>query len=530
MTHPPRPSRCSSCFLAFGVSALAALSSAQNRARPLGTPVGAPRGEPDAGKVGLIFHRPTASPGYTLLAPLNTTLTCLIDLEGKVVHTWPSKYEPGQAVHLLDDGSILRCGRLPANQHFGGGGIGGCIERIAPDGQRLWEFLLADENHCQHHDVHPLPNGHVLLIAWEKKTRAEAINAGRDPEQLWGKELWPDFVVEVAPQGATGGTIVWEWHVWDHLVQDFDAEKPNYGAVGEHPELIDLSYRRTTPRETPAEIARLRSLGYVGGARIEEEEPGPPPSAPGPGAPGPAADWCHTNSIDYDAKLDQILLSVYTFNEIWIIDHSTTSKEAASHRGGRSGKGGDLLYRWGNPRAYAAGSAKDQMLFAQHDARWIPEGLPGAGHLTVFNNGVGRPDGEYSSVMEIAPPVDSDGRYRLVPGKAFEPTKPCWEYAAPNRSDFFARHMSGAERLPGGNTLICAGEDGRVIEVDPTGNWVWEYICPYGRRPVPGGPPGPRPAPPPPGGAGGGLFRATRLRADYPGVLRVLQAESAPQQ
>jgi hypothetical protein len=81
------------------------------------------------------------------------------------------------------------------------------------------------------------------------------------------------------------------------------------------------------------------------------------------------------NSVSYNAKLDQILISVRSFNEFWIIDHSVTTKEAAGHTGGRSGKGGDLLYRWGNPSAYRAGKTSDQKLFAQHDAHWIPEGL-----------------------------------------------------------------------------------------------------------------------------------------------------------
>ena len=66
------------------------------------------------------------------------------------------------------------------------------------------------------------------------------------------------------------------------------------------------------------------------------------------------------NSVAYHPELDQIVLSVLGFSEIWIIDHGTTTAEAAGHTGGRSGKGGDLLYRWGNPRAYRAGSAVDQ--------------------------------------------------------------------------------------------------------------------------------------------------------------------------
>lgn len=530
-------------------------------------------GQADRLRRGLIMNTGAAFAGYTLFAPLHSTTTYLVDMAGRLVHSWPSRYEPGQAAYLLEDGSLLRAGREPGNRHFGGGGIGGRVERIAPDGTVIWEYVCADEQRCQHHDIKPLPNGNVLLIVWEKKTQAEALAAGRDPRRMTGEELWPDCIIEVKPEGATGGRIVWEWHVWDHLVQDVDPGLPNYGMVADHPELIDVNYRRSVPRAAPAELRRLRSLGYVGGAvqADEEEAEGHLPGMVG-AAEARHPDWCHTNALDYNARLDQIALSVHVFNEVWIIDHSTTTAEAAGHRGGRYGKGGDLLYRWGNPRAYGAGGTDDQQFFAQHDVRWIPEGAPGAGHLMVFNNGPGRPAGRYSSVVEIAPPVDAAGRYRLERGKAFGPAAPVWEYTAPNKVDFFSSHISGAERLPNGNTLICSGEQGRVFEVNASGGIVWEYVNPYiehprpaglfgpfagaagkpwfrdrpprefghpgppadvvggersGQRPPPpGGPWGPPPGGPggPPGDAIGGLFRAARLAPNHPGVQRLLQA------
>src|SRR6185295_12281811 len=89
----------------------------------------------------------------------------------------------------------------------------------------------------------------------------------------------------------------------------------------------------------------------------------------------------------------QIVLSSPHMSEIWILDHSTTSDEAASHEGGASGHGGDLLYRHGNPKNYGGGSAADQVFFGQHNIQWIKKGLPGAGHLLVFNNGAGRGPG-----------------------------------------------------------------------------------------------------------------------------------------
>ena len=77
--------------------------------------------------------------------------------------------------------------------------------------------------------------------------------------------------------------------------------------------------------------------------------------SPNVGNAAPGADWLHTNAIAYNPQRDEIALSVLGNNEIWIIDHSTTTEEARGSTGGNSGKGGDILYRWGNPIAHRAG-------------------------------------------------------------------------------------------------------------------------------------------------------------------------------
>lgn len=488
-----------------------------------GRPAGPRMARPNLGprKKGLVTNTDAAFEGYTLYTPLFATTTYLVDMKGREVHSWPSKYT-GQAVYLLEDGSILRTAMEPGNRSFFGGGIGGRVQRIGVDGEVLWEFVHADDKHCLHHDIEPLPNGNILMIAWEKKTREEAIEAGRDPKRLAGDQFWPDYILEVAPEGKSGGKIVWEWHTWDHLVQQLVKTKANYGVVAEHPERIDINYMENIPRESPEEIRRLRAIGYVGGGEEDDEEEDRRPQGRrrGPGGPGMGADWLHTNSVAYNAELDQIILSIHNTHEIWVIDHSTTTEEAKGSTGGKSGKGGDLLYRWGNPRAYGAGTAADQQLFAQHDAQWIPEGSPGAGNITVFNNGTGRRGEPYSSVVEIVPPIGADGRYAIDKGKAFGPVTPVWEYVAPKKSDFFSSHISGAERLPNGNTLICNGEQGRFFEVARDGAVVWEYWNPHESR-GPGGffggpRGGPRGGPPagPPDGPGDGPPGAGRPNPD----------------
>jgi hypothetical protein len=376
--------------------------------------------------------------GYTLFSPEYSKETFLMDKQGKIVHTWESEYIQGLGLFLKENGDLLRT-MLPSNNPvFVAGGVTGGVELYDWNGSILWEYNYSNTQHCLHHGIEILPNGHILMVGWEYKTAEEAIASGRDPDSLPAGEIWPDHVIEVEPTSSSGGTIVWEWHVWDHLIQDFDPTKENYGIVEQHPELLDINYGIYEGKYT--------------------------------------ADWNHINSIDYSEEFDQILLSAHNQHEIWIIDHSTTTEEARGHSGGNSGKGGDLLYRYGNPRTYRAGEVSDQKLFGQHDAQWIPTDCPGEGDILIFNNGHGRPDGQYSSVDELVPPVDSDGSYFLEPGSAYGPENLVWSYTAENPFDFFAGYLSGTQRLPNGNTLICDGDHGIFFEVTPEEKTVWKYL------------------------------------------------------
>jgi hypothetical protein len=431
-----------------------------------------------AEKAGLLLNDSRAFPGYTLLAPLAHSKTYLIDMESKVVKTWESDCGPGLSAYLLENGHLLRAGLLPQHALASTPGAGGRFQEFAWDGSLLWDFKWANLKQLPHHDFCRLPNGNLLAIVWEKKTAREAVAAGRKPETAGDPYLLPDCLMEVKPVGKAAAEVVWEWHIWDHLIQDHNPAKANYGDVAAHPELVDINYGEGVITSLVGKdsdgLKKLRSLGYVGspapGQKLQKINP----------------DWTHTNSVAYNADLDQIMLSVYAFSEIWIIDHSTTTTQAAGHSGGRSGKGGDLLYRWGNPRAYRAGTIQDQQLANQHDAHWIRRGLPGAGHVLVFNNGTRRPlpEGSYSSVDEIVIPVTTDGRYMLKARSASAPGGPMWTYSAPNKSEFFAQLMSGAQRLPNGNTLICSSPDGLIFEVTSDKQVVWKYRFPFGRSPV----------------------------------------------
>jgi hypothetical protein len=242
--------------------------------------------------IGLIQHDAgSLDAGYVLFAPNRSTDTYLIDKCGHQVHKWSSQYQPGQSAYLLSDGILLRTGKLP-NSGFNAGGNGGVVEMIDWNDNLIWSYIAADVDHCQHHDVRALPNGNVLVLAWDSRSVNDAILNGRNPDLL-GTALWCEQVLEIQPDGLNGGIVVWEWHAWNHLIQDFDSNQLNFGVVADHPELLDINY------------------SAIAGAQ----------------------DWLHMNSIDYNESLDQILLSSHNLNEILIIDHSTTTEEAASHSG-----------------------------------------------------------------------------------------------------------------------------------------------------------------------------------------------------
>ena len=388
---------------------------------------------PAAKTVGLFLNESEAFAGYTLFNKARSKTIYLIDNQGRVVHKWELDAEALFA-RLLENGNLLALAKYPDRD------TKRSVQEIDRNGNIFWECAPG----FPHHDFLKMPNGNVLLLSLQRKTTEEAIAAGANPDFISADRLRAPHIVEARPTGPANCEIVWEWSMWDHLIQDFNSSKANYGVVAEHPELMDLNFR----------------LSEVAGSE----------------AP---FDWIHSNGIDYNPELDQIMLSLRNFSEVCIIDHSTTRAEAAGPSGGNSGKGGDLLYRWGNPRAYRAGTPDDQQLFWPHNPHWIAPGRPGAGNILIFNNGMEFPDFRrgYSSVDEIAPPVDG-ANYRLNPDQAYAPVESVWTYTAATPSDFYSRYLSGAQRLPNGNTLICAGVHGTLFEVTPAGKTVWKYVNP----------------------------------------------------
>ncbi|MFT7484850.1 MAG: hypothetical protein ACI9F9_000695 [Candidatus Paceibacteria bacterium] len=462
--------------------------------------------------LGLLQHGDQAHDGYTLLAPLGSTETFLIDMEGEIVHVWGSEYAPSGPVYLRDNGNLLRPARHESNTRFQGGGIGGRIQEFSWDSELLWDYVIMDDKQTQHHDIALMPNGNLLLIVWKHHTAEEALAAGRDPAVVMPGGLWTDSIVEIRPIFPDAAQIVWQWNSWDHLIQDLDEEKMGYGSIPDNAGRIDINgdFRDMPPmtqaeREELKELERqMAALGYAGGGEEDDEE-----SADADSERGKITDWLHTNAVNYNAVNDLIVVSTPHMNEIWVIDHSTSTEEAASSRGGRWKQGGDLLYRWGNPRNYGAGNNEDKRLFYQHDPSWLPAAASGELRLLLYNNGRGRPTGDFSTAVELTLPFDPTRGFVREPLEAFAPQEPTWEWGG--LDVLYSAFISGAQRLPNGNTLICEGASGRLVEVTMEGDVAWEYVNECFGEAAPKSTISPSTQP-------GALFRATRIPLGSPAL------------
>jgi hypothetical protein len=274
--------------------------------------------------------------------------TYLIDMEGYIVHKWKHKFPPGSHSMLLPNGNLLIATGRTKEAPVGIGGTGGGVQELDWEGNVVWEYKMLSPTEVQHHTFWPMPNGNVLLLGWEYKSKEEAVAKGRDPKSF-PKELkyrgkvhkgfWPDFVREVNRAGKT----VWEWHAWDH--------------IGMGPKKLNINYALPKP---------------IGDVYWN-------------------FDWTHGNSVSYIPATDQVIFNSRNFSEFFLISHKT----------------GEIEYRWGNPCTYGGGECPsyyndgDQQLFGQHHVSGLENG-----NIQIFDNGSERPEGNRSRVVEVDPKTD----------------------------------------------------------------------------------------------------------------------------
>lgn len=405
--------------------------------------------------------------------------------DGTRVHHWPRHLHAPETVsaHLRDDGLLVRTG-CPENwlgvQCFPVGAHG-VISIVEPDGTVVWEYELFEPGvRVLHHDYEPMPNGNILVTVYSGRTFDDAVDElgwvdqPRDvllrPADL--QRWWSETILELEPDLATGETrIVWEWHSADHLVQDVDPARPNFGELGPGCRKIDMNYTR---------YPRYRfNMGQI----------------------------MHVNTVSYDSGRDQIILSSAMHGELWVIDHSITTDEAR-------GPAGDLLYRWGNRSAYGGGPEADKILDWQHDIHWIPDDVPRTGDVLIFNNGARRPGDDspnphpdrlsfgkkaYSEILEVSLPVDDEGTWTWDEDDPLNGATITWDYNADGSRDWFSPFMSGARRRPNGNTVTALGYNKAIREVTLEGEAVLDF--------KPGGP--------------GRTFRVVPIAVDHPGLARL---------
>lgn len=401
---------------------------------------------------GIVLKTKDASGMNVLVSPLKEKKSYLVDVDGGIVREWKSDYNVALASYLTPSGGLIRSGRIEKGipERFRrGGGRGGVLEQFDRDGEKVWHFEYSSEKAVLHHDFKLLESGNILAIAWAAVSLEEASAAGRAEDGLFGDSLWYTRIVEIEPIYPEGGNIVWQWNAWDHLVQDADKGKPNYGSVRNSPEKIDINYYRLPARSTAADedlIQERRSADGLGIGRM---------------------DWMHANSIDYDEATGYVLLSIHGFDEIWVIDRDTP--EAG------------LVYRFGNPRPVRLDPRIDPFFYRQHDAQWVRRD-DGELRMLVFNNGASNSYHHYSSIVEMVLPWSEKDGFRKSSNGSYAPPAIAWRYDGPESQErsLFASRMSGTQRLPNGNTVYCDGPKGRILEVTPFGTEAWEYWNPFG--------------------------------------------------
>ncbi|MPM25339.1 hypothetical protein SDC9_71830 [bioreactor metagenome] len=359
---------------------------------------------------------------YTFYATKNGTQAFLIDTNNTNYHTWnfTSTKKTVYSTYLTKGDTVVRTYK-PTGNTWNTGPCHGAVQKVTWDGTVVWDFVYyANNDYCPHHDICPMPNGNVLLICYDYRSATEATQAGSSSSSVFYSEK----IIEVKPTGPTTGTIVWEWYLWDHMCQSYNSSKDNYVTnTADHPELMNINYNGS----------------------------------------GMLPDRYHMNGIDYNEELDQIVVSMHFMNSVFVIDHSTTTAEAAGHTGGNSGKGGDFLYRWGNPASY--GATGTTVFSTIHDAHWIPSDNPNyPDYLCGYNNQGGTAG---KTAVTIWNPPYSGNSYNFSAGTV-DPSTYAYQYTA----SFTATNEGNSQQLPNGN-MIVNDPFGSIYEINSAGTTLW---------------------------------------------------------
>jgi len=330
---------------------------------------------------GILFNSEEAQVGYVLTS--HDFDAYLLDQCGEIVNEW-SISNPDFHVKLDKTGNVFY---LKNNRIY----------------ERDWnDNIIAEIKHNVPelelvYDVIKRSNGNYLVnCRWSVSTNT-LTNIGWNFNNGFANQV--DGIVEINPQGD----VVWSWNIAEHTIQDEIQSAPNFGSVEDNPQLLDAR--------------AVSSFDWTFGETFM------------------------FNGFDYNEELDLILISVRKMSEVIIIDHSTTTQEAAGHSGGNYGKGGDVLFRWGNPSNYNRDTDSDRYLYFQHNPNWIEYGEHKGG-IIIFSNGLSTNMG--SSVVIIEPEVDENGEF-VMKNEEFSPTTPSRVIRAEKFDNKSSGYTSGAK-------------------------------------------------------------------------------------
>ena len=400
--------------------------------------------------------------GYTVLSPLGTPAAVVIDMNGNIVKQWDGyNSSAGGPARVLPGGVVVgAAGANPPRQES--------LELVERDfdGKVLWRFDHNEQIESrdgqtkevktiwalrQHHDWQrqDFPAGYYSPdatpgIAGTNTLVLTHTNHVR-PKVAPDATLEDDRIIEVSSEGK----IVWEWVASDHIDEfHFDEDA------------------RKAMASTPA--------GGRGGF-----------------------DWLHTNSAAYvgpnhwydegDKRFapTNVIISSRQASFLAIIAHDGSAHDGSAQNGSAqngSARDGSVVWQLGPDFSASPELRAIHQIIGQHNAHFIPKGLPGAGNVLVFDNGGASGYGRPSPVA-----LNGQNIYARPTSRVLEidpvTLKLVWSYTSPT---FFATNITSAQRLPNGNTLVTEGPDGRVFEVTKDGAIIWEYVFPIfttGARP-----------------------------------------------
>jgi len=454
-------------------------------------------------KTGLNYINPSLiHPGYPVFTSAwNGGTMVVIDNYGNLVHywhtasipaniqgiTWPQIWRDGNLITAAGD-TTHNSATIADPLAKGVGGDYDTLLELDWNSNVIWHGndYFYKTNYASHHDFKKIWNktlGAYTYIALTTNAyyKSDAVAQGADPQYDkasggYANGWSPDGVVEVNQAGET----IWRWTFGDHLVQNYDATKTaNFTTVLGYP-------ARGSTYGQPVDFPGKIDLNHL------------PDNLQ-----GPCKDWTHCNSLDYHDALGHIVFNAKHTSEIYVVDHDATFVSGTDWQANfdaAQSDAGDFIYRFGNPANYGMGTSRgyrfegNHQFWGAHNIQWIGEGnydgfdvfgpLPGEGHMIIFDNGCWNPNGTVSVVVEWDPFRNAEGvntgDYVDPPAAGYQTNgyskQVTWTYEA--GTGFYSFYISGQQRMPNGNTIICSGAQSHFFEVTADKQLAWEYFKP----------------------------------------------------